>query len=393
MKKIIYLDNAATTPVRKEVLDEMFPFFSEHFGNASPIYQIAEENKKAIKTARERVAKAINADVDEIYFTAGGSESDNWALKGIAFANKDKGNHIITSKIEHDAILNSCKFLERNGFEVTYLDVDEKGFVREEDLKAAIKENTILISIMYANNEIGTIQPISSLSKIAKEKGIYFHTDAVQAMGNVKIDVQKEGIDLLTMSAHKFNGPKGVGALFIRRGVKIENLIHGGGQEKKKRAGTENVPGIVGMGKAIELHYEEFDENQKKLIKMRDYLIDNILKRIPYSRLNGDRDNRLPGNVNISFEFVEGESILMLLDMEGIEAASGSACNSASLEPSHVLLSIGLPHEIAHGSIRLSLSSTTDEKDLPFVVDKLEEIIKKLREMSPLYNKSLKEEL
>lgn len=393
MKKIIYMDNAATTPVRKEVLDEMLPYFTQQFANPSPIYSIAAENKKAIQTARERVAKAINAKPEEIFFTASGSESDNWAIKGIAFANKARGNHIITSKIEHHAITHACEFLEKQGFEVTYLNVDDKGFVSIEELKKSIKDTTILISIMYANNEIGTIQPISEIAKIAKEKGIYFHTDAVQAIGNVRIDVESEGIDLLTMTAHKFRGPKGVGALYIKKGVKIENLIHGGGQERGRRAGTENVPGIVGLGKAIELQYAEFDEHQEHLTKMRDYLIDNLLEKIPYSRLNGDREKRLPGNVNISFEFVEGEGILMSLDMHGIEAASGSACNSANLEPSHVLLAIGLPHEIAHGSVRLSLGSMNTQEDMDFVIEKLEQIIGRLRDMSPLYEKIKKGEV
>lgn len=392
MMKQIYMDNAATTPVKPEVLEAMLPYFTEKYANPSPIYGIAHENKQAVEKARMQIASVLNADPKEIYFTVGGTESDNWALKGVAFANRSRGNHIITSKIEHHAVLHTCQYLEKQGFDVTYLDVDEYGFVRPDDLKNAITDQTVLISIMFANNEIGTIEPIEELAAIAKEHKILFHTDAVQAIGNVRIDVKKLGIDLLSMSAHKFNGPKGMGVLFIRNGVKIDNLLHGGGQERRRRAGTENVPGIVGMGKAIELAYENFEEHQKKLLEIRDTLIERLLKEIPHSRLNGHPKERLPGNVNISFEFIEGESILLLLDMAGIAAASGSACNSDSLDPSHVLLATGLPHELAHGSLRLSIGDFNDISEVDYVVETIKEIVQRLRDLSPLYDHYLKGE-
>jgi len=381
------MDNSATTQVKQEVLDEMLPYFSINYGNPSSIYALGGKSKNAVEVAREKIAKAIGANANEIFFTAGGSESDNWALKGIAFANRKKGNHIITSKIEHHAILHTCQYLEKEGFRVTYLDVDKYGTVDLEQLKNSITDDTILISIMFANNEIGTIQPIKEIGQIAKEKGIYFHTDAVQAIGHVKIDVNDLNIDLLSMSAHKFYGPKGIGVLYIRKGVKIDPLITGGAQERNRRAGTENVPGIVGMGKAIELAYDNLEESNARLIKLRDRLINKILDRIDYVRLNGHPTNRLPGNVNVCFEFIEGESLLLSLDMEGIAASSGSACTSGSLEPSHVLLAIGLPHEIAHGSLRLSLGDFNTEEEVDYVVDKLVEIVSRLRAMSPLYEK------
>lgn len=385
MEKYIYMDNAATTPVKKEVLDEMLPYFTEKFGNPSSIYAIGRESRKAIENSREKVAKVLGADPKEIYFTSGGSEADNWALKGVAFANKNKGNHIITSKIEHHAILHTCQYLEKHGFKVTYLDVDEYGMVNVEQLKDAITDETILISIMFANNEIGTIQPIKEIGAIAKEKGIYFHTDAVQAMGNVKIDVNELNIDLLSMSAHKFYGPKGVGALYIRQGVKIDSLIHGGAQERNKRASTENVPAIVGLGKAIELAYENIDSHNKKLTALRQRLIKGVFDNIDYVRLNGHPEKRLPGNTSFCFQFVEGESLLLSLDMEGIAGSSGSACTSGSLDPSHVLLAIGLPHEIAHGSLRLALGDFNTEEEVDFVVKALVKIVNRLRQMSPLY--------
>lgn len=387
MEKYIYMDNAATTPVKKEVLNEMLPYFTEKYGNPSSIYSLGNESKNAVEISREKIAKAINAKPNEIFFTAGGSEADNWAIKGVAFANRSKGNHIITSKIEHHAVLNTCEYLEKHGFRVTYLDVDEYGVVNLEKLKEAITDDTILISIMFANNEIGTIEPIKEIGKIAKEKGIYFHTDAVQAVGHVKIDVEDLNIDLLSMASHKFYGPKGVGALYIRKGVKIDPLIAGGAQERNRRAGTENVPGIVGMGKAIELAYEDLDETTNRLIKLRDRLINRVFENIDYVRLNGHPTNRLPGNINFCFEFIEGESMLLSLDMEGIAASSGSACTSGSLEPSHVLLAIGLPHEIAHGSLRLTLGDFNTEEEVDYVADKLVEIVSRLRAMSPLYEK------
>jgi len=391
MKKYIYMDNAATTPVKKEVLEEMLPYFTEKYGNPSSVYSLGSMSKRAVEDAREKVAKALGANPREIFFTGGGSESDNWAIKGVAFANYDKGNHIITSKIEHHAILHTCEYLEKKGFEVTYLDVDEYGIVDLEQLRNAITDKTILISIMFANNEIGTIQPIKEIGEIAKEKNIYFHTDAVQAIGNIKIDVKELNIDLLSLSAHKFYGPKGIGALYVRQGVKIDPLITGGAQERKRRAGTENVPAIVGLGKAIELAYTNFEEKNNRLIKLRDMLIEKIKSNIDYVRLNGHPVRRLPGNVNMCFQFIEGESLLLSLDMEGIAASSGSACTSGSLDPSHVLLAIGLSHEIAHGSLRLTLGDFNTEEEIDYVVEKLVKIVERLRSMSPLYEK-VKEE-
>lgn len=385
MEKYVYMDNSATTPVKEEVLKEMLPYFTSKYGNPSSVYSLGNESKNAIEIAREKVAKALNAKPNEIFFTAGGSEADNWAIKGVAYANKGKGNHIITSKIEHHGILHTCKYLEKHGFNVTYLDVDEYGLVDLQQLEEAITDDTILLTIMFANNEIGTIQPIKEIGKIAKDKGVLFHTDAVQAVGHVKIDVDDLNIDLLSLSAHKFYGPKGVGALYVRRGVKIDPLISGGGQEGNRRAGTENVPGIVGMGKAIELAYEDLEEKNARLIKLRDSLIQKIFDNIDYVRLNGHPTKRLPGNVNVCFEFIEGESLLLSLDMEGIAASSGSACTSGTLEPSHVLLAIGLPHEIAHGSLRLSLGDFNTEEEVDYVVEKLVEIVARLRAMSPLY--------
>ncbi|MCX7883920.1 MAG: cysteine desulfurase NifS [Caloramator sp.] len=384
-KRFVYMDHAATTYVKPEVLDAMMPYFAENFGNPSSIYTFSRKSKSAIEEAREKVARAIGANSDEIYFTGGGSEADNWALKGIAFANKDKGNHIITTKIEHHAILHACEFLEKNGFEVTYVDVDENGIVKIEELEKAITDKTILISVMFANNEIGTIQPIKEIGEIAKKRNIYFHTDAVQAVGNVEIDVKEMNIDMLSLAAHKFYGPKGVGALYIKKGVKIENLIHGGGQERKRRAGTENIPGIVGLGKAMELATKDIDSHNEKIIKMRDRLLNGIMEKIPYTKLNGHPEKRLPGNINVSFRFIEGESLLLLLDQSGICASTGSACSSGSLDPSHVLLAIGLPHEIAHGSLRLSLGDANKEEDIDYVLDVLPEIVQRLRDMSPLY--------
>ncbi|NMB27038.1 MAG: cysteine desulfurase NifS [Tissierellia bacterium] len=387
MTKLIYMDNSATTPVKQEVLDEMLPYFNIKYGNPSSIYSLGSTSKVAVETSREKIATTINANAKDIFFTAGGSEADNWALKGVAFANRKKGNHIITSKIEHHGILHTCEYLEKQGFKVTYIDVDEYGIVDLNQLKKSITDETILISIMFANNEIGTIQPIKEIGRIAKEKGVYFHTDAVQAIGHIKIDVDELNIDMLSMAAHKFYGPKGIGALYIRPGVKIDPLISGGGQERNRRAGTENVPGIVGMGKAIELAYENLDEHNNKLIELRDRLIKKVFESIDYVRLNGHPTNRLPGNINICFEFIEGESLLLSLDMEGIAGSSGSACTSGTLDPSHVLLAIGLPHEIAHGSLRLSLGDFNTKDEVDYVVEKLVEIVARLRSMSPLYEK------
>lgn len=385
MEKKIYLDNAATTATRPEVLEAMLPYFTERFGNPSSVYEFASQNKTSIDDARETIAKALHAKKEEIYFTGGGSESDNWAVKGTVEAYKAKGNHIITSKIEHHAILHTCEYLEKNGCEVTYLDVDENGIVKLEELKKAIRPTTILISIMFANNEIGTIQPIKEIGEIAKEHNILFHTDAVQAFGQIDIDVDEYHIDMLSASGHKLNGPKGIGFLYIRKGLKLRSFIHGGAQERHRRAGTENVPAIVGFGKAVEIAMNTMEERQKKEIAMRDYLIDHILAEVPYVRLNGDRKRRLPNNVNFSFQFVEGESLLIMLDMQNICASSGSACTSGSLDPSHVLLAIGLPHEIAHGSLRLTLNEDITEDEIKYVIVKIKEIVEKLRAMSPLY--------
>ena len=391
MKRIVYMDNSATTFTKPEVLEEMIPYFTNNFGNPSSMYKMSDITKKAIAVAREKVAKAINAEPQEIYFTAGGSEGDNWALKGIAFANRNKGNHIITTSIEHHAIIHTGQFLERNGFEVTYLPVDEQGFVNLEELKAAITDKTILVSIMFANNEIGTIQPIKEIGTICREKNVYFHTDAVQAVGHVPIDVKDMNIDLLSMAGHKFYGPKGVGAMFIKRGVKIENLIHGGGQEKGKRASTENTPGIVGLGKAIEMAISELPEERARLTKLRDRLTAGLMEKIPYAKLNGPTgDKRLPNNVNLSFIGVEGETLLLDLDDAGISASTGSACASASLDPSHVLLAIGCKHEVAHGSLRLTLGAGNTEEDVDYALEIIPDIIKRRREMSPLWEDFLK---
>ena len=385
--KTVYLDNSATTKTDEEVIKEMMPYLRENYGNPSSIYKIGRENKKAIEEAREKVAKVLNCDINEIYFTAGGSESDNTAIKGIAYSYKNKGNHIITSKIEHPAVLDTCKQLEKEGFEVSYISVDENGIINLEELKKAIKPTTILITIMFANNEIGTIQPIEEIGKIAKEKGIYLHTDAVQAVGNVKIDVQKMNIDSLSMSAHKFYGPKGIGALYVRKGIKFNKFINGGHQERNKRAGTENVAGIVGLGKAIEIAYEKLDEHNKKIKELRDYYVEQVKKKIPYIKINGDMEKRLPGNSNISFRFIEGEGLLLNLDLKGIYASSGSACTSGSLDPSHVLLAIGLPHEIAHGSLRISIGKYNTKEEIDYLVNNLVEIVNRLRDMSPLWEK------
>lgn len=385
MHKTYYFDNSATTPLSKEVIDSMLPFLFEKFGNPSSIYSVGKEAKKGIEFARESVAKVLNADSKEIYFTGSGTEADNWAIKGVAYANGEKGKHIITTNIEHHAVLHTCQYLEKHGYEVTYLPVEKNGILDPKKVKDAIREDTILVSVMFANNEIGTLQPIAEIGKIAREKGIYFHTDAVQAIGNIEIDVNKMGIDLLSLSAHKFNGPKGVGALYIRKGVKIENLIHGGGQENRMRAGTENVASIVGLGKAIELATEDIVGKTKYLTTLREKTIEYILENIPHTIINGDRERRLPGNINVCFEYIEGESILLLLDSLGICASSGSACTSGSLNPSHVLLAIGLPHEIAHGSLRLSFSKENTEEEVDFLLEKLPPIISRLRDMSPLY--------
>ena len=392
MKKLIYLDNAATTKTAPEVVEAMLPYFTEYYGNASTVYAFGEESKKAVTKGRDTIANALGAKPEEIYFTAGGSESDNWALKATADAYQSKGKHIITSKIEHHAILHTCDYLEQHGFEITYLDVDENGLISLEDLEAAIRPDTILISIMFANNEIGTIEPVAEIGRIAHEHGVLFHTDAVQAFGQVPINVDEMNIDMLSSSGHKLNGPKGIGFLYIRKGVKIRSFIHGGAQERKRRAGTENVPGIVGFGKAVELAVANMKERTDKEIELRDYLIGRIEKEIPYVKVNGDRVKRLPNNVNVCFRFVEGESLLIMLDMKGICASSGSACTSGSLDPSHVLLAIGLPHEIAHGSLRLTLGADTTKEDVDTTVDELKKIVAHLREMSPLYEDFVKNE-
>ena len=390
MSKLIYLDNAATTKTAPEVVEAMLPYFTEYYGNPSSVYSFAAQNKEVITQQREIIANALGAKTEEIYFTAGGSESDNWALKATAEAYGNKGKHIITTKIEHHAILHSAEYLEKRGYEVTYLDVDEYGVVKLDDLKAAIRPDTILISVMFANNEIGTIQPIKEIGEIAHEHGILFHTDAVQAFGQVPINVDECHIDMLSASGHKLNGPKGIGFLYIRKGVKIRSFVHGGAQERKRRAGTENIPGIVGLGVATKRAIATMQERTAKEIELRDYMIDRILKEIPYTRLNGHRTNRLPNNANFSFQFIEGESMLIMLDMDGICGSSGSACTSGSLDPSHVLLAIGLPHEIAHGSLRLTLSEEITKEDIDFVIEKLTKIIERLRSMSPLYEDFVK---
>ena len=392
MAKLIYLDNAATTQVYPEVLDAMLPYFTEHYGNPSAIYSFAGESKKAVDEARANVAALINARTEDIYFTGGGSESDNWALKATAEAYESKGKHIITSRIEHHAILHTCAYLEQKGYEVTYLDVDEDGKISLEELEKAIRPDTILISIMSANNEIGTIQPIKEIGKIAHDHGVLFHTDAVQAFGHIPIDVEEMNIDMLSASGHKINGPKGIGVMYIRKGVKIRSFIHGGAQERKRRAGTHNVPGIVGIGTAAKLAKENMEERSAKEIALRDHLIERVLKEIPYTRLNGHRTDRLPNNANFCFRFIEGESMLILLDQAGICGSSGSACTSGSLDPSHVLLAIGLPHEIAHGSLRLTLSEKNTMEEIDYTVDELKKIIERLRCMSPLYEDFVKKQ-
>lgn len=385
MTKRIYADNAATTKVAPEVVDAMLPYFTETYGNPSSIYNEGRTARVAVEKAREQVANAIGASPKEIYFTGSGSEADNWALRSTARALSKKGNHIITSAVEHHAVLHTCQDLEKQGFEVTYLPVDKYGMVSPDDVKAAIKDTTIMISIMFANNEIGTIMPIKEIGALAREKGIFFHTDAVQAAGHVKIDVKDMNIDLMSVSGHKLGAPKGIGALYIRKGVKIDSFIHGGAQERRKRAGTENLPAIVGFGKAVELASNEMEEEAKRLTLLRDKVIKGILENIPYSRLNGHPSDRLPGNANISFEFIEGESMLLFLDMKGIYASSGSACTSGSLDPSHVLLAIGLPHEKAHGSLRITLGINNTEEDVDTLLKELPPIVERLRSMSPLY--------
>lgn len=392
MNHMIYLDNAATTKTRPEVVQAMLPYFTEYYGNPSSVYSFSTETKQAVSHARETIAASLGAKANEIYFTAGGSEADNWALIATAEAYREKGTHIITSKIEHHAILHTCQYLEKRGFEVTYLDVDEDGIVKLEDLRQAIRPDTILISIMFANNEIGTIQPIKEIGQIAREHGILFHTDAVQAYAHVPINVDEYQIDMLSTSAHKLNGPKGIGFLYIRKGVKIRSLIHGGAQERKRRAGTENVPGIVGFGKAVELAMADLEERSEKETKMRDYLIEKVLKEVPHTKLNGSRTNRLPNNINFAFRFIEGESLLIKLDMAGICASSGSACTSGSLDPSHVLLAIGLPHEIAHGSLRLTLSEENTIEEMDRTAEQIREIVAYLRGMSPLYEDFMKKQ-
>ena len=392
MSKLLYLDNAATTKTAPEVVEAMLPYFTEKFGNPSSVYSFAAANKEVINQQRDAIAEMIGAKTNEIYFTGGGSESDNWALKCTAEAYANKGNHIITTKIEHHAILHTAEYLEKRGFEITYLDVDEDGKVKLDDLKAAIRPTTILISVMFANNEIGTIQPIKEIGEIAHEHGILFHTDAVQAFGQIPINVDEFNIDMLSSSGHKINGPKGIGFLYIRKGVKIRSFVHGGAQERKRRAGTENVPGIVGYGLAAERANKSMKERTAKEIEIRDHMISRILTEIPYVRLNGDKVKRLPNNVNVSIQFIEGESLLLMLDNFGICASSGSACTSGSLDPSHVLLAIGLPHEIAHGSLRMTLSEETTMEDVDFVVDKLKDITANLRSMSPLYEDFIKKQ-
>lgn len=385
MKKIIYMDNAATTKTAPEVVEAMLPYFSEYYGNPSSVYELAGVSKKAINEAREKISQVIGAKPNEIYFTAGGSEADNWAIKETYEAYKGKGNHIITTKVEHHAVLHTCQWLEKQGAKVTYLDVDENGIIRLEDLEKAITPETILISVMAANNEIGSLMPVKEIGMIAKEHGILFHTDAVQAFGQIPLDVEECNIDMLSSSAHKINGPKGIGCLYIRKGLKLRSFIHGGAQERKRRAGTENVPGIVGYGKAAELAMTTMEERTAREREVRDYMIEKIKKEVPYCKLNGHPVLRLPNNVNFSFQFIEGESLLIMLDMEGICASSGSACTSGSLDPSHVLLAIGLPHEIAHGSLRLTIGEETTKEDVDFVVGKIKGIVERLRNMSPLY--------
>ena len=389
---MIYLDNAATTKVADSVVDAMLPYFKEYYGNASSIYQLGAKSKEALDESREYIAGTLGAKTNEIYFTAGGSESDNWAIKATADAYARKGKHIITSAIEHHAVLHTCEYLEKHGYEVTYVGVDENGVIKLDELKAAIRPDTILISVMFANNEIGTIQPIKEIGEIAKEHDILFHTDAVQAYAHVPINVDEMHIDMLSASGHKLNGPKGIGFLYIRKGIKIRSFVHGGQQERGRRAGTENIPGIVGLAAAAKRSFSMLEEKMKKEIELRDYLISRIEAEIPYCRLNGDRKKRLPNNVNFSFQFIEGESMLILLDSKGIAASSGSACTSGSLDPSHVLLAIGLPHEIAHGSLRLTLSEENTKEEMDYVVEQLTAILERLRSMSPLYEDFMKKQ-
>lgn len=389
---MIYLDNAATTKVADSVVDAMLPYFKEYYGNASSIYQLGAKSKEALDESREYIAGTLGAKTNEIYFTAGGSESDNWAIKATADAYAQKGKHIITSAIEHHAVLHTCEYLEKHGYEVTYVGVDENGVIKLDELKAAIRPDTILISVMFANNEIGTIQPIEEIGEIAKEHDILFHTDAVQAYAQVPINVDEMHIDMLSASGHKLNGPKGIGFLYIRKGIKIRSFVHGGQQERGRRAGTENIPGIVGLAAAAKRSFSMLEEKMKKEIELRDYLISRIEAEIPYCRLNGDRKKRLPNNVNFSFQFIEGESMLILLDSKGIAASSGSACTSGSLDPSHVLLAIGLPHEIAHGSLRLTLSEESTKEEMDYVVEQLAAILERLRSMSPLYEDFMKKQ-
>ncbi len=384
----VYMDHSATTPVKPEVVQAMLPYFTEIYGNASSVHAFGREARKGVMSARQTIADFIGAHADELYFTAGGTESDNWAIRGVAYANKAKGNHIITTTIEHHAVLHVCEMLEKEGFEVTYLKTDADGLISLKDLEAAIRPNTTLISIMAVNNEIGTIQPIEEIGHIAKKHGVLFHTDAVQALGKIELDVNKQNIDLMSFSAHKLYGPKGIGALYVRKSVRIKNLMDGGAQEKKRRPGTENVPGIIGFGKAVELAAEGFEENNARLIRLRDKMIAGIEATIPYIRLNGHRTKRHPGNVNFCFEFIEGESLLLSLDLVGVAASSGSACTSGSLDPSHVLMAIGLTHEIAHGSLRLSLGEFTTDEDVDYVIEQLKPIVERLRSYSPLYEKA-----
>ena len=392
MSRHIYLDNAATTRTSEDVVQAMLPYFSQHYGNPSAIYSFARENRKALDEARERIANAIGANRDEIYFTTGGTESDNWALVGVAEGYQSKGKHIITTTIEHHAILHTCEYLEKKGFEITYVDVDENGVVDVKALEQAIRPDTILISVMAANNEIGTIQPLAQIGELAMAHNIVFHTDAVQAFAHIPLNVEEMHIDMLSASGHKFHGPKGIGFLYIRKGVKTAAFMHGGAQERHRRAGTHNVPGIVGIGKATELALANMGEAMQQQMQLRDYLIDRVLTEIPYTRLNGHRTDRLPNNASFCFRFIEGESLLILLDQNGISASSGSACTSGSLDPSHVLLAIGLPHEIAHGSLRLTLSSETTKEEIDTTVDALKQIVERLRSMSPLYEDFVKKE-
>lgn len=388
----IYLDNNATTKTDEEVVKAMMPYLLDNYGNPSSIYKIGRENKKVVEDSREKIAKILNCEPNEIYFTSGGSESDNTAIRGIAYSYKNKGNHIITSKIEHPAVLETCKQLEKEGFEVSYIGTDKNGIVDLEELKKEIKKTTTLITIMFANNEIGTLQPIKEIGEIAKNNNIIFHTDAVQAVGSVLIDVKELNIDSLSLSAHKFYGPKGIGVLYVRKGIKFEKFVNGGHQERNKRAGTENVAGIVGLAKAMELAYQDLEEHNKKIKELRDYYVEQVKEKIPYIKINGDMEKRLPGNSNISFRFIEGEGLLLNLDLKGICASSGSACTSGSLDPSHVLLAIGLPHEIAHGSLRISIGKYNTKEEIDYLVENLVEIVGRLREMSPLWEKFIEEE-